>query len=157
MFKFIIIALASLQMSAPSKGQRSADKFIDRFRPIAQELNIEYGIPVSIILGVSMIESGNGTSINAKQLHNYFGVKGRNSLKKRKSAYKQFDSPEDAFREFCAMISRKKYYDKLKGNDDYSQWLTTMNAHGYASAKGKWIADIKKVIRKYKLHLYDAD
>lgn len=138
-----------------SSAQKSTDRFIEKYLPLAQDLKQEWGIPISIILGVSIIESGSGTSLNAKQLNNFFGVKGKNSLKKRKSSYKQFASPKDSFEQFCSMISRKKFYPKLKGTNNYTTWLHLMNASGYASAKGKWIKDISTVIRKFNLSLYD--
>jgi flagellum-specific peptidoglycan hydrolase FlgJ len=132
-------------------------RYIDRFSPIAQNLSTEFGIPVSIILGVSIHESGSGTSINAKQLNNYFGVVGRNTLKKRRSVYKQYAKPEDSFRDFCEIISRKKFYPGLKNNVNYSKWLGAMNHASYASAKNEWVDKSTQIIRKYKLDKFDKE
>jgi flagellum-specific peptidoglycan hydrolase FlgJ len=124
--------------------------------PLAKELSAEFGIPVSIILGVSIHESGSGTSRNCKDLNNYFGVKGKNHLKKRKTKYKQYEKPEDSFRDFCEIISRKKFYSKLKDKNDHKLWLKEMNKAEYAGAKQTWIHAINAVIHKYKLNTYDA-
>ncbi len=136
-------------------GQKVIANYINRFLPVAKGLSDEYGIPVAVILGVSTLESGSGTSKNCKQLNNYFGVTGRNSLKKRHSAYKQYATPEDSFRDFCGIISRKKFYPKLKGNTNYAKWLAAMNHASYAGAKNIWISRITNIIIKHRLTQYD--
>lgn len=141
-------------------AQKSAVNFLQQYKPIAYELMCKDGIPTSVILGISMIESGMGQSKNCKLLHNFFGVKGKNQLAQgnsgHRSAYKQFGSPKAAFEDFARMIKTKKYYPALKGNMDYHLWLVQMNKYGYAEAKGKWINEITKVIIKYNLTQYDT-
>ena len=136
-------------------SQKTNTNFIDKFLPVAKNLSKDYGMPVSIILGVSILESGSGTSINCKQLHNYFGVTGKNSLKKRRTMYKQYEKPEDSFTDFCKIISRKRFYIKLKNNDNYSLWLQEMNKANYASAKDIWVSRVKGIITKHKLFIFD--
>src|ERR1700751_5034009 len=97
-------------------AQRSTTSYISKFLPMTRELSLQWGIPISIILGVSILESGSGTSINCRQLNNYFGVKGRNHLKKRHTKYKQYASAEASFNDFCRILSRKTFYFKLKNN-----------------------------------------
>lgn len=138
-------------------AQKVTTHYIEKFLPIAKSLSVQWGIPVSIILGVSILESGSGTSINCRQLNNYFGVKGKNHLRKRKTKYKQYASAEASFNDFCGIVSRKKYYPKLKGNKNYRLWLTAMNKHNYAGAKEVWIARIKTIIVNHKLSQYDTD
>ena len=156
MFKMKLTLIAAILLGINlCSGQRVIRNFLDRFVPIAKELSIKYGIPTSIILGVSILESGSGTSINCKQLNNYFGMTGRNSLKKRHSDYKQYASAEDSFIDFCKTLSGKKYYPALKNNMSYQKWLVAMNHGSYAGAKGVWISRITAVIRKQNLGLYD--
>ena|SRR5436190_23267961 len=131
-------------------------RYIDKFLPIAKDLSTEFGIPVSIILGVSILESNSGQSSNCKDLNNFFGVKGKNHLKKRKTKYKQYGRPADSFRDFCGILSRKKFYSKLKYTNDYKRWLNEMNKAEYAGAKESWVNAIAKIIRYYKLNAYDV-
>jgi flagellum-specific peptidoglycan hydrolase FlgJ len=138
-------------------AQKVTTHYIEKFLPLAKDLSAQWGIPISIILGVSIHESGSGTSINCRQLNNYFGVKGHNHLRKRHTKYKQYASAEDSFKDFCRILSRKKFYPKLKGNTNYKLWLTSMNRHHYAGAKEVWIARIKEIILKHKLHRYDEE
>jgi flagellum-specific peptidoglycan hydrolase FlgJ len=130
-------------------------KYIRKHLPLATNLSQQWGIPVSIILGVSILESGSGTSPNCRQLNNYFGVKGRNHLKKRHTKYKQYASAEESFADFCGIVSRKRFYPKLKNNMDYHIWLKDMNKSKYSSAKEVWMHRITLVINKYKLYKHD--
>lgn len=151
----LIFCAAILFFSNLGIGQKVITNYINRFLPIAKELSAEFGIPVAVILGVSTLESGSGTSKNCKQLNNYFGVTGRNSLRKRHSAYKQYATPEDSFRDFCNIVSRKKFYPKLKDNKNYSKWLAAMNHASYAGAKNIWVSRITNIIIKHHLAQYD--
>jgi len=158
-YKSIFCVLMLLLAAVAAPGQRVAHQFIDRHAPLAKELMAESGIPASIILGVSMIESAMGTSRNCKLLKNYFGIKGPNKLHLVKgghrSAYRQYPSAEASFRHFVSIIQARDWYDQLKGTKDYEHWLRKLNHSGYAQAQGKWIADIKMVIKKYNLEEYD--
>jgi flagellum-specific peptidoglycan hydrolase FlgJ len=136
-------------------AQKVVTNYINKFSPISKKLCVEYGIPASIILGVSILESGSGTSKNCKDLNNYFGMTGKNSLKKRRSMYKQYATAEDSFHDFCKMLSRKKFYPSMKDNMNYKKWLTAMNNAHYAGAKGVWISRVTSIIVKHKLNVYD--
>lgn len=136
-------------------GQKVIQNYLSHFLPLSKELSAQYGIPVSIILGVSTLESGSGTSKNCRQLHNYFGVTGHNSLRKGRSVYKQYATAEDSFRNFCEIVSRKSFYPKLRQNTDYAKWLVAMNHASYASAKQVWINRITNIIKKQRLAQYD--
>ena len=151
-FNLLLLQLIFCQLTF---AQKTTLKYIDKFLPIAKELSSEFEIPVSIILGVSIFESASGKSANCRDLNNYFGVKGKNHLKKRKTKYKQYAKPEDSFRDFCGIVSRKKFYQKLKGTSDYKLWLNAMNKAEYAGAKHLWVNGISKIIRFYKLYKYD--
>lgn len=128
--------------------------YIKKYKPLADSLAKEYEIPVAVILGVAIIESGSGTSRNSKLLNNHFGIVGKNDLyktKKIKSRYKQFKTVEDSYVAFCKLLKKKKYYDKLKGNMDYKLWLEAMAKAGYTEAPEEWKKRITSAIKKFKL------
>ncbi len=152
--KIYIITLL-LTVSINVNAQKVTTNYIEKFLPVSQKLCVEYGIPASIILGVSILESGSGTSTNCRQLNNYFGITGKNNLKKRRSVYKQYATAEDSFVDFCKIVSRKKFYPKLKNNMSYQQWLTAMNHAKYAGAKGVWISRVSSIIVKHRLSQHD--
>jgi Bax protein len=147
---FLLLCLTQQAFS-----QSTTTRYIHKYLPLSQQLSLEFGIPVSIILGVAIHESASGKSVNCRQLNNHFGVKGKNQLKKRKTKYKQYLNAENSFRDFCKIMSRKNFYSALKYNDDYRRWLTEMNKMKYAGAKQSWINIISKIIRQYKLDDYN--
>lgn len=132
-------------------------KYIKKFKPLADSLAEKYEIPVAVILGVAIIESGAGTSRNSKLLHNHFGIVGKNDLMKTKgikSRYKQFDDAASSYIAFCKLLKKKKFYDRLKGNMDYNLWLEAMTKAGYSEAPVSWKQNITAAIRKHKLSAY---
>ena len=142
-----------LILSLPVAGFAQTRTFIQKFKPLADSLSLKFGIPTAIILGVSIVESSCGTSKNCKILNNYFGIEGKNELKKKgkKSRYKAYADARASFVHFCKVISKKKYYKKLKGNMHYKLWTASMSAHGYSEVPAVWQHRINDVIRKNKL------
>ena len=145
-----------LLLTTVCKGQNRVKDFFSRYLPLSTELSAQYGIPVSIILGVSFEESGFGTSRNCKLLNNFFGVRGRNTLKKSHSTYKQYNSPEDSFRDFCNILTRKKFYSKLKNDMNSAKWIDAMDKANYASGQAIWKKETTIIIKKYRLSQYDT-
>jgi len=135
-------------------AQASTQKFISTYRPLADSLSAVYGIPAAVILGVSMLESGAGTSRNARLLKNYFGIVGRNSLLKThgiRTRYKQYTSDSDSFIDFCRLLTRKKFYASLKGNPQPQLWIKSIAASGYSEAPVLWQQRVLSTIRKNRL------
>lgn len=135
-------------------------KYIKTYKPIADSLSAVYGIPVSVMLGIAIIESGAGKSRNCQLLNNHFGIKGKNNLLKTKgirSAYKQYPSGRACYIAFSQLMTRKKFYAKLKGNNDYKLWLDAISRAGYSTAPDEWKRNISAAIRKHKLAEMDND
>ena len=129
-------------------------KYIRQYKPIADSLSDIYGIPTSVMLGVAIIESGAGKSRNCKLLNNHFGIKGKNNLMKTKgirSSYKQFDDGRASYIAFSKLLTKKKFYKKLKGKMDYRLWLDAISKSGYSMVPEEWKRNITATIRKHKL------
>lgn len=152
--------LFSLLFSAGIQAQKVVRRFIKKYEQMAIESMQKHSIPASIILGVSIVESGAGESPIAKALRNFFGVKGKNMSSKEKlgyqSAYKEYATDAASFEHFCQILKSKKFYVKMKASTDYKQWLKVMNAASYAEAKQKWVADITRTINKFELYKLDS-
>lgn len=128
--------------------------YVSRYKPLADSLSTLYGVPSSVILGVAIIESAAGTSRNAKLLNNHFGIVGKNNLLKTKgvrSRYKQYPTAAASYIGFCQLLSRKKFYPKLKGNNDYKAWLEAMSKAHYSEAPVEWKKRVTAAIKKHKL------
>lgn len=129
-------------------------KYIKTYKPIADSLSAIYGIPTSVMLGIAIIESGAGQSRNCKLLNNHFGIKGKNDLLKTKgikSAYKQYTDGRASYIAFSQLMTRKKFYPKLKGKTDYKLWLDAISKAGYSTVPEEWKTNISAAIRKHKL------
>ena len=150
-FQLLLPAFISLALSS---GFSQSPKFIKKFQPLADSLSAEYGIPASVILGVSIIESGSGTSRNCKLLNNYFGIIGKNDLHKTKgikTRYKQYPDATASFEHFCHVIKKRKFYKKLKGNKDYRLWIDAISKSNYSEIPDIWKERVLAAIRRNKL------
>jgi flagellum-specific peptidoglycan hydrolase FlgJ len=129
-------------------------KYIEQYKPLVAQLSEEYGIPASVITAIAIVESGAGKSRNCQLLNNHFGMIGKNNLRKTKgikSKFKQYNSAEESFRDFCEMEKHKKYYPKLKGTVNYMPWLDAMARSGYSTQPAVWKKMISGAIKQYKL------
>lgn len=140
-----LTGLNSLQAQTP---------YINKYKPVADSLSQAYGIPTSIILAVAIVESGSGSSRNSKLLNNHFGIVGKNNLLKTKgikTRYKQYSSVTGSYVDFCKLLSRRKYYTRLKGNNNYKLWIDAISKAGYSEAPVEWRKRITSTIQKHKL------
>jgi len=133
---------------------QAQSKYVKKYKPLADSLAAVYELPAAVILGVAIVESGSGTSRNAKLLNNHFGIVGKNNLLKTKgikSRYKQYGKVADSYLDFCGLLSRRKFYSSLKGNKDYRVWVDAISKTGYSEMPEEWKKRINGAIRKNKL------
>jgi flagellum-specific peptidoglycan hydrolase FlgJ len=110
------------------------------------------------MLGIAIIESGAGKSRNCQLLNNHFGIKGKNDLMKTKgirSAYKQYPNARASYVAFSKLMTRKKFYPRLKGKMDYRLWLDALSKSNYSMVPEEWKRNITDAIRKHKLAEFD--
>lgn len=125
---------------------------------MADSLSEVYGIPVSVMLGIAIMESASGTSRNCKLLHNHFGVVGKNDLLATqgiRTRYKQYRDSLASYVDFCRIISRKRFYPSLKGSKDYQRWALSISKAGYSEIPEIWRERLVAIIRKHKLTRFD--
>jgi len=153
-FKKWLISLLTVFLLFTFNSAVAQSKYIKQYKPIADSLSDIYGIPTSVMLGIAIIESGAGTSRNCKLLNNHFGIKGKNNLLKTKgirSAYKQYPDGRSSYIAFSQLMTRKKFYTKLKGKKDHKLWLDAISKAGYSTIPDEWKRNITAAIRKHKL------
>ena len=155
----LILLLIFSTTALNASSQKTVKQYIKKYESLAVDKMKQYSIPASVILGVSIVESAAGQSVLAKYLNNYFGIKGSNTDAGKKlgykSGYKEYASDEASYEHFCQVLRKKRFYEGLKGNKDYKEWLKKMNQANYAEAKGKWVNKIMATIDKYKLYEFD--
>mgnify|MGYP003329825271 CR=1 FL=1 len=99
-------------------------------------------------------ESGGGTSFAAKKLNNHFGIVGKNNIPMKngkRSRYKQYASANLSYFDFCRIISRKRFYPSLKGNNRAAAWIDAISKADYSEAPTVWRNGVTQVIRENKL------
>ncbi|HMO62877.1 MAG TPA: glucosaminidase domain-containing protein [Ferruginibacter sp.] len=129
--------------------------YIKRYRPLADSLSEAYGIPAAVILGVAVVESSGGAGRTVKLLNNHFGIVGRNQLmktKKIKTRYKQYSNATASYIDFCNLMTRKRFYNRLKGNNNWQLWVPAISKSGYSEVPAVWQQRVSAVIKKNKLY-----
>ena len=132
----------------------SQSSYIKKYKPLADSLSVEFKIPSKVILAIAIVESSSGQSRNCKLLNNHFGIVGKNNVLKThgiKTRYKQYANSNESFIDIAMMISRKKYYKKLKENPTSSEWIDEISKHGYSEKPSIWRKIIKETIKNNKL------
>lgn len=122
-------------------------KYVKKYKPIAKALAKEFQIPYEVIMGIAIVESGEGNTKVSKLYNNHFGIVGKNKAK-NKTKYRHFNSPENSFRSFCSLVKRRNFYDTLKGNPDYKVWIEALSRTGYSTQPIVWKNKINKVIQE---------
>lgn len=146
----LIVAL----MVSVHSSQAQNRGYIADHKILALLLSERYGIPASVILAVAAVESSGGAGPAARVLNNHFGIVGKNNYvnsRGHKSRYKQYDNEYASYIDFCDMISRKRFYKRLKNNDDPNLWVKAMSSAGYSEVPEEWEQKIFSVLRSNKL------
>lgn len=143
-FKFLVLFL-SFSSFMFSKANENLDRnYVAKYAELSHSLATEFGIPYEVIMGVAIIESGSGSSKVARKLNNHFGIVGPNKV--RWSRFKQYETVEESFRDFCVKITTKKFYNRLKGNENLKEWIREISKTGYSSHPKRWRAMIYRAI-----------
>lgn len=153
----LIISLISVNLSFAQR-KYTPTSYIEKYKSVAQDLMKETGVPASVILAVAMHESAHGNSRIAQHLNNHFGIKGKNSSKKIKSAYKGYPSVLASYKDFVAFLKRRKSTQYLFAQytaKDHKAWVKGIAKSGY-SATGNWSSLILNTINRYNLDEYDV-
>lgn len=156
--KYILVLLMFVFTVKTTIAQKfSPSSYIAEYKEMAQQLMTETGVPASVILAVAIHESAYGNSRIAKHLNNHFGVKGRNSSKAIRSAYKGYSSVRESYLDFIDLLQRRKSTSSLFDNhshEDYKSWIRGIARSGY-STTGDWSSKVLATIDRYDLDNFD--
>ncbi len=125
------------------------NSYVNQYKPFATELSQEFGIPTSVILSIAFMETGGGTSSACKVLNNHFGMMGKNAI--NNSRFKSFTDSKASYRAFCEWISKRKFYEKLKGSQNHNEWFVAIASSGYSTKPAEWKQKLNLVMKKIGL------
>lgn len=154
MKKLVLVLLLGISTAAIAQTSKT---YIERYKDAAIKAMQVHGVPASIILGIAMHESGNGTSKIARYLNNHFGIKGRNNSTDIKSSYKGYSSVEECYADFIRILEKRSRFDFLFEHTtpyDYRTWVLAIQKGGYA-ASPSWGSKVLATIQKFKLYEFD--
>lgn len=161
--------MAVTLLTAPAAGQGTArmtrSQYIEKYKDLAIEQMVEYGIPASITLAQGCLESADGNSTLARQANNHFGIKCHNNwtgatIKHTDDApnecFRKYATPEDSFRDHSDFLRYRDRYSSLFALErtDYKGWAYGLKAAGYATSSG-YAASLIKIIEDNGLAKYD--
>lgn len=134
------------------------EQYIARFVPVAQGEMQKFGVPASVILGLSIIESNYGTTPLAQSGNNYFALTcAKNPLAEgivERAVYDQtcYVHYENAWTSFRANSLRlnKTTFENLKAGKDYHAWAQALEGEGMVEA-----ASLTGLIERHNLSQYD--
>ena len=147
----LILLVSVLSVQAQNK------KYIENHKVIAKVLAERYGIPAPVILAVATVESSGGAGPAARVLNNHFGIEGKNSYVNHRghsSRYKQYPNVFASYIDFCKLLTRKHFYNKLKGKDDPKAWVAAISHAGYSEQPEEWTQKVMGVLYTIKMQSF---
>ena len=142
------------------RTEADVQAYIERYRQLALEHELEFHIPACITLAQGLLESDAGLSELAAKYNNHFGIKSFNwhgeracyGDSSRQSCYRVYGSSEDSFLDHARFL-RSARYDTLYRLDitDYRSWAEGLRQCGYAEDRA-YPQKLITLIERYKLN-----
>lgn len=148
--KFIPIFVLCMAFNPVNNTYRD---YINQNISIANQIQIECGIPASIQIAQAIAESGGGRSNIAKKSNNHFGIRAYKNwngeiYQSESGNWRKYDSNVDSYIDHAIFLNQ--YYDHAIGKPA-SYWIN--NCRGYGG-ENYWLK-IGKIIEIYNLTKYD--
>lgn len=142
-------------------------EYIEKYKTIAKQDMVQYGIPASITLGQGILESGAGTGPLSAQANNHFGIKChkewtgpsiRYDDDEAQECFRKYTDPNESFRDHSLFLTSRPRYASLFAleKNDYIGWAKGLRAAGYATDK-EYANKLIGLIERYQLQQYDAE
>lgn len=168
----LLVAFISIHATAPTNRNQQTLNYINTYLNLASFESARSGIPVSIILAQSILESQCGNSKLAQMANNHFGIKwnspedgsfitqyddekDRNG-NKIPSRFIKYPSAEISFRHHSDfLMNRERYKNLFKlSRADYRGWAKGLSACYYASDPN-YAQKLIQTIETYELNSLD--
>ena len=142
-------------------------EYIEKYKEIAKQDMLQYGIPASITLGQGILESGAGTGPLSIQANNHFGIKCHKEWTgpsinydddAAQECFRKYNEPKESYRDHSLFLTSRDRYAGLfrLEKDDYKAWAKGLKDAGYATDTAYPIKLIG-LIERYQLQKLDAE
>jgi len=167
-----LVLVACLWPLAAVPAQKpDPEAYVQRYKDIAIAEMIRTGIPASIKLAQSIVESNWGQSRLAREANNYFGIKCKSwwdgetialedddydaAGRLVPSCFRKYDSPEASFRDHTRFLLQDRYQQLFRLDIlDYRGWAEGLQRMGYAT-NPHYAEVLIRTIETYDLQRYD--
>ena len=167
-FIFFILAhffLANPAFAQSRTGKLSRQGYIEKFKEIAIQEMVEFGIPASITLAQGALESGNGNSRLATEANNHFGIKCHKGWEgpyikmdddAKNECFRKYEHAQASYKDHSFFLSQRGRYAFLFDYNitDYKAWAKGLKKAGYAT-NPKYADLLIKIIEENELYKYD--
>jgi hypothetical protein len=149
------------------------NNYIEHYLPIASTEKVRSTIPIAIIIGQGIFESGWGEASLATDANNHFGIKcgqywnGPSYLHKDddldaegnliESCFRLYESAEHSYIDHTDFLMSNTRYEPLFAiqNNDYRKWAYGLQKAGYATDTA-YAKKLIGIIERYELYKYDG-
>ena len=159
-----LLIICTVQVQA-QKRHPSYESYINKYKDLAIQQQLQYKIPASITLAQGLLETGAGSSRLAIEGNNHFGIKCKDEWTggrmyhdddEKNECFRTYKSAEDSYIDHSLFLAYRKYYTALFDLDiyDYKGWAHGLQKAGYATDK-QYGTKLIGLIETYELHIYD--
>ncbi len=142
-------------------------EYIEKYKEIAKQDMVQYGIPASITLGQGILESGAGTGPLSIQANNHFGIKCHKEWTgpsinydddTAQECFRKYTEPKESYRDHSLFLTSRDRYSSLfqLEKDDYKSWAKGLKDAGYATDIA-YPTKLVGLIERYQLQKLDAE
>lgn len=142
-------------------------EYIDKYKEIAKQDMLQYGIPASITLGQGILESGAGTGPLSIQANNHFGIKCHKGWTgpsinydddAAQECFRKYNEAKESYKDHSLFLTSRDRYAGLfqLEKDDYKSWAKGLKDAGYATDVA-YPSKLVGLIERYQLQKYDAE
>lgn len=168
-----LVFAATLFLEAPMASEKPRNNYIDKYKDIALSEKRRSGIPVAIILGQGIFESGWGEAQLATIANNHFGIKcgkawtgatfaqkddDRDSVGNLiQSCFRQYESAENSYIDHTDFLLKGSRYSALFQipQDNYREWAFGLQSAGYATDP-QYAEKLISIIERFQLYRLDG-
>lgn len=167
MKKILSVLISSVLSFVVTAQDMTAQQYIAKYKSLAIESMMEFGIPASVKLAQGLIETSNGNSFLAQQANNHFGIKCKSNWTgetinydddAKGECFRKYSSDKDSYRDHSIFLSDSPRYAALFQLDplDYRGWAKGLSSSGYAT-NPKYALLLIKAIEDNELFYIDEE
>gem|GEM_PF-1295855 len=145
------------QLAAVSREEQLA--YLKRFARVAIAERKKFGLPSSLILAVSLLNSTAGRAEPAVSGNNHFALPCTDLWEGKRVesggvCYRAYENAWASFRDFSLYASALAASDKPEATD-YKAWLEVLKGAGFMP-DAKWQAEVERLIGEFRLYELDV-